>query len=109
MGTWRELISQEMERYGESWANVVHYAMRTNHQNCEGRYSERKEHELECTKQPSFDEEFDSGFGLKEGCYFTVWTAKRVYFPEDYDGSESCRSVPRDPCEEATVHVGGGG
>ena len=37
-----------------------------------------------------------------------LWTAARVYFPACYDGSEWCESVPRNPCDEATTHVGGG-
>jgi hypothetical protein len=52
---------------------------------------------------------FDDGFGGVEGRPFTAWTPKRVYFPTDYDGAENVASAPRDPCSEATVHVGSGG
>ena len=43
-----------------------------------------------------------------EGYPFTVWTAKRVYFPWCYDGSEGVASVSRHPDGVATDHVGGG-
>ena len=55
-----------------------------------------------------FDEmgrQFCPGFGAEEGCWFTVWTKDRVYFPTSYDGAEWVESVPRDPCGEATRHV----
>lgn len=52
---------------------------------------------------------FDAGFGGVEGRPFTAWTAKRVYFPTDYDGAKNVGSAPRDPCDEPTQHIGGGG
>ena len=55
-----------------------------------------------------YDKEFDAGFGGSEGCPFTLWTDRRVYFPDTYDGSEWAASVPRNTCDEATDHVGGG-
>lgn len=39
---------------------------------------------------------------------WTIWTEKRVYFPEVYDGSYLVESVPRDPCDEAAGPFGGG-
>ncbi len=53
------------------------------------------------------DQEFDPGYGSAEGCPFTVWTAKFVYFPWVYDGAEGVESVPRHPNGEAKGHVGG--
>lgn len=50
---------------------------------------------------------FDSGFGGSEGQPFTTWSETRVYFPAVYDGAEWVASVPRNPCDEATKHVGG--
>lgn len=38
--------------------------------------------------------------------YFTAWTKNRVYFPVTHDGREWVDSVPRNPCNEATKHVG---
>lgn len=52
--------------------------------------------------------QFYGGYGGSEGKPFTYWTETRVYFPVVYDGSEWVESVPRDPCDEATFHVGGG-
>jgi hypothetical protein len=56
---------------------------------------------------PSFTREFDGGFGCSEGCSFTAWGEKYVYFPAVYDGSEWIECVPRNPCLEATFHIGG--
>lgn len=86
MTTWRECITQEMKERGESWDDVV--AMTTTH--------------------AELDDRFDAGYGGTNGCSFTLWTSRRVYFPGCYDGAEWVASVPRDPCDEATVHVGGG-
>ena len=36
----------------------------------------------------------------------TIWTEKYVYFLATYDGAEWFASVPREPCEVATKHVG---
>ena len=55
---------------------------------------------------PVFDREFDSGYGGSEGCYFTAWGHKYVYFPAVYDGSEWMSFVPRNPCLHATEHIG---
>ena len=53
------------------------------------------------------DREFYDGYGFVEGEPFTLWTKNRVYFPIVYDGSEWVGSVPRNPCDEATEHLGG--
>lgn len=50
---------------------------------------------------------FHSGFGSHEGDPFTAWGEKYVYFPVVYDGSEWVGRAPRNPCDEATEHVGG--
>ncbi len=82
--TWRKLIASEMTCAGDRGA------------------IER------CTlADAELDEEFDSGYGSPEGKPFTAWTATRVYFPVCYDGAESVASAPREPCDEATEHVGG--
>ncbi len=86
MATWRELILSEMEDRGETWADVVHCTL----------YDE------------ILDVEFDDGFGATEGKPFTLWTTNRVYFPRCYDGAEGVASVPRNPCNEVTEHIGGG-
>ena len=78
--TWRKLIK---EKAGED--QIVH-----------------------CTlSDGELDAEFDSGFGGHEGKPFTAWGQQRVYFPVVYDGAEWVSSVPRNPCNEPTEHVGG--
>lgn len=60
---------------------------------------------------PNFDVldiEFDDGFGCAEGPPFLLWTENYVYFPVQYDGSEFIGSAPRNPCNIAQFHVGGG-
>ena len=83
--TWRALISEAFEDTGESWNDVVANTLTAE----------------------QLDVVFDGGFGGREGVSFTLWTAKRVYFPVTYDGYESVGSAPRDPCDEACAHVGG--
>lgn len=51
--------------------------------------------------------QFDAGYGTENGVPFTAWSEKRVYFPACYDGSEWVASVPRNPCDEHTYHIGG--
>ncbi len=51
--------------------------------------------------------EIPTGYGGSEGKPFTLWTLNRVYFPADYDGGAWVSSVPRNPCDESTYHVGG--
>jgi hypothetical protein len=52
--------------------------------------------------------EFDDGYGGVEGEPFTAWGEKYVYFPICYDGSEWVGCAPRNPCDEAMIHQGGG-
>jgi hypothetical protein len=84
---WNELIVENMEKYGETMKDEIGHA-------------------------PLGDdwvyERFDDGYGGINGCPFTLWTKKRVYFPVCYDGAEWVGSVPRNPCLEATIHLGGG-
>ena len=85
MTTWRDSISDEMEQHNDGWGNVEF-----------------------CTlSDTELDVQFDAGFGGSEGKPFTLWTHTRVYFPAVYDGSEWVESVPRNPCNEATIHIGG--
>jgi hypothetical protein len=82
MTTWRKLIEEEMERVGDSWNNLV-----------------------SLVPEGIEDVEFDSSFGEAFGTPFTLWTAERVYFPVEYDGSESVWSVARNPDGKATDHI----
>lgn len=68
---------------------------------------------LECTLSPEgMSKEFDAGYGGTEGLPFTAWSATRVFFPVQYDGSEWVGAVPRNPTPRALKspceHEGGG-
>lgn len=70
--------------------------------------SEFRDEIIACTlTDKQLDEKFDDGFGCSEGRAFTAWSKKYVYFPVVYDGAESVGRAPRNPCNEATSHVGG--
>lgn len=84
MTTWRELIGEAFKA-GDTWDDVIATTL----------------------TDKQFDTEFNAGFGGSEGCPFTLWTKRRVYFPVVYDGAEWVCSAPRDPCDEVCVHVGG--
>jgi hypothetical protein len=51
---------------------------------------------------------FDGGFGSTEGAPFTAWGERWVYFPICYDGAEWVGHAPRNPCDTAMEHQGGG-
>ena len=85
--TWRESIKREMSFHADHFDDII---------------SEVSD------ISGWMDVEFDESYGIKEGPSFTLWTKKRVYFPVQYDGSEWVGSVPRDPCNEITRHMGGG-
>lgn len=85
--SWRELISDAMDEHGDTWDDVVSSTLS--------------------------DSDLDAGFDPNHGTFaqgrsFTLWTAKRVYFPAGYDGSEWAESVSREPDGKPTKHVGGG-
>ena len=64
---------------------------------------------VKCTlPEEDMNKEFNGGFGGEEGRPFTAWSENRVYFPLCYDGSEWVGSAPRNPCDEACMHQGGG-
>lgn len=85
MFSWRQLIDEEMRRYGESFDDVV-----------------------ACTlSDEQLDREFYTSYGSTAGDPFTLWTRERVYFPARYDGAEWVASVSRHPNGEPTEHVGG--
>ena len=82
---WRELIQEEMDEHGDTFANVV-----------------------SCTLSESqLDHAFDSGLGIQEGIPFAIWTKRRVYFPTAYDGAEDVKSVSRNPDGKPVNHIGG--
>lgn len=85
MTTWKKEIQAAMDLQGESFADAV-----------------------ACTlTEDELNVKFDGGYGGSEGKPFTLWTAKRVYFPQVYDGYEDVASVSRDPDGKPTQHIGG--
>ncbi len=88
MATWRVEIFEALRDNSETWLDDVESCTLT---------------------QGELDREFDEDYGLTQGLPFTVWTAKHVYFPIVYDGSEWVGCVARNPDGKPTKHQGGGG
>ena len=103
--SWRKLILEEMLLHGDSFDHLVHSVSSPQYRDWWS--SEDIEEAKSRAGDAWLDAKFDSGYGIQEGCFFTLWTKTRVYFPVCYDGSESVGSAPRDPCSEACKHVGG--
>lgn len=82
--SWKELISEEMKKHGESWSDMVAITL-TAEEAGEG---------------------FDINASGPHGKPFTAWTENRVYFPLCHDGYEACGSVARNPGGGATKHQG---
>lgn len=51
--------------------------------------------------------EHDTGYGAPECNAVTAWTATRVLFVVQYDGSTSVHSVPRNPEAHTPIMPGG--
>jgi hypothetical protein len=79
------LVELEMGDHGDTWNDVVGIANRG-----------------------ALDLGHTSGYDLPPK--FTVWTAKRVYFPVSAIGDDGCdtiASAPRNPCDEGvSVELG---
>lgn len=86
MTTWKELIQLALQQRGETLADI----------------------EQNTLTDAEMEVKFNSGYGRNEGKPFTVWTAKTVYFPINYDGAEWVGSVSRHPDGKPTEHQGGG-
>ena|SRR3990172_3728886 len=80
--SWKDMLNSALKRNGESWSDVVFNTMA----------------EEEMAKK------FYTGFGIVEGCPFTVWTKNSVYFPLQYEGSEWVGRVSRNPDGNPTIH-----
>lgn len=83
LSTWREILAGERECYRDADGPLI-----------------------VAPNESVLDAPFGKGYGSAEGPPFLAWTADRVYFPTDYDGSESVGSVPRNPVAEAEGHIG---
>jgi hypothetical protein len=56
---------------------------------------------------PWIDYEFDDGFGAPSCNAIHAWTANKVIFVSQYDGSTSVESVPRNPSDAKPEMPGG--
>lgn len=84
--SWHTMLQEAMEDRGEDFSTVV------------------------CTlTEDQLKRKFYAGFGETEGKPFTAWGKDWVYFPVCFDGAEWVGSAPRNPCDIATDHQGGGG
>lgn len=86
MANWREELTEALKANDESWSSIESITL----------------------TDDQLDRDFDDSWGGTEGDPFTVWTAKRVYFPACYDGGEWVASVARNPDGKPTSHIGGG-
>lgn len=82
-----------------TWGNMLKEAFTQNKEDYSKMITTLTDEEL--------NREFNDGYGGSEGQPFTAWGEKYVYFPVVYDGAEWVGFAPRNPCDEATAHVGG--
>lgn len=83
---WRELLTSALCEHGETWADV----------------------EFNTLSSWQLDREFDRECERGGGEPFTMWTDKRIYFPivRSRDCVTCVGSVPREPSQEPTCHIG---
>lgn len=55
--------------------------------------------------RPHLDHTYDDGFGMQDCPTITAWTATRVLYVHEYDGSTSVESVQRHPPVGHSSHV----
>jgi hypothetical protein len=46
---------------------------------------------------PTFDYDYDNGFGGADCHFFYLWTTTRIIYVDEYDGSTRIASMPRNP------------
>lgn len=85
MANWKTRLDKALQKNGETWADVEHNTM----------------------SDADMAKEFDADYGPINGCAFTVWTTRSVYFPLSYDGLESVGRVSRHPDGKPTAHLTG--
>ena len=83
--SWREMLQEQCKEDGEDFSALIH-----------------------TLTEKQLDAKFDDGYGSTEGDKFTAWGKNWVYFPICYDGQEWVGHAPRNPCETAMEHQGGG-
>jgi hypothetical protein len=84
MTSWYELITNALKLKKETWADVDS----TN------------------ILKEDLNAKFENAWGCEKGISFNVWTKNNVYYPHDYDGKVSVRSVPRNPINTIPWHNG---
>lgn len=81
--TWKKLISEIMEREGETFSDVI-----------------------SSTLTPAqLGKRFYNCYGEANAPAFRLWTEKRVYFSRDDDGKVSVGCVERNPGGERPYHL----
>lgn len=88
--SWKKLLEPLLHKTGDTLVSIVVE---------DG--AEAKFVELD---SPEMTEEFDPGYGGTEGCPFTAWGKRFIYYPYGYDGAEWVDYIPRNPCLEAKHH-----
>ena len=122
MTTWKQLITAEMEKHGETYADIVYANAVPNYRH--KIWKDKSDEELEEVKKKypimvhnipldasagKWDEiEFDDGIGGENGMSFVVYTQNWIYFSMTYNGKEWVASIPRHPNSDwEPEHFGG--
>lgn len=105
--TWLEDASKET---GEVIQLIVLYpAYRWSYEDQTLNDYENKILSIEDVPTEIMTNEFSDGYGGNEGPNFTAWSSNYVYFPDNYDGSESIQWMPRQPMVMKNFDRPGGG
>ena len=84
--SWRHELERAFAGTGDSWGDVESMTL----------------------SDDALSRRFHAGWGCTDGEPFTLWTRRFVYFPWQYDGSQSVAWVSRNPDGIATEPIGGG-
>ena len=57
--------------------------------------------------RPYLDYEYDTGYGAPECHAITAWTANKVLYVVQYDGSTGIVAIPRNPIDHIPLMPGG--
>ena len=111
MTTWKALITAEMEKHGETYADIVYANAVPTYRH--EHYGNKSQEELEELKKKypilennippdadadNWDEiEFYEGHGGENGMSFIAYTENWVYFSMTHGGREYVNAIPRHP------------
>ena len=122
MTTWKQLITAEMKKNGETYADIIHANAVPNDRHEMWKDTTPEELEELKKKYPILTEnippnadaerwdeiEFNVGHGGENGMSFVAYTDKWIYFSMTYDGSEYVDCIPRNPNRDwEPKHFGG--